>query len=370
MKENKTDVVEVTTKKKTKKQLAEEKVNKAVAAGAQKNMQAAKANKNDEFYTRLEDIEKELKHYRKHFKGKTILLNCDDPEWSNFWVYFRANMAEFGIKRLIATHYEMDGSPSYKMEAHLIVDETTGKKKIRQNRKIPLKGNGDFRSEECIKLMQEADIVVTNPPFSLFRELIDLLEENKKKYILIGNNNAITYKETFKLIKKNKLWLGKSGMVENFHTNIPKSDPERFKETLNKRNTYLVSEDDMEWKVNVHPGNGCWFTNVGTPADRPFVELTETYKGNEDKYPKYDNYDAININKAKDIPMDYTGVLGVPITFLHKLNTEQFEIVGITKNWDDYDERFSDPYVNGKALYARLLIKRKVEKETQNDNKQ
>ncbi len=333
--------------KKTKKQLAEEKVNKAVATGAQKNMQKAKAAKNDEFYTRYEDIEKELKHYRKHFKGKTILLNCDDPEWSNFWKYFRANMAEFGIKRLIATHYNMDGSPSYKMEAHLIINETTGKKTIRMKRDIPLKGNGDFRSEECVKLMQEADIVVTNPPFSLFRELIDLLEENKKKYILIGNTGAVCYKETFKLIKEKKLWLGRSGNVRNFYIKVNSE-----KDITTKSKKFIKKDSDGKeiWDVNI--GVGAWFTNVGSPEDRPFVELTETYKGNEYKYPKYDNYDAININKAKDIPMDYKGVMGVPITFLHKLNTDQFEIIGVTEN-----HSITQVYLNGKKKYTRLLIR-------------
>ncbi len=330
--------------KKTKKQLTEEKVNEAIKQGMQKQMQAAKSNKNDEFYTRYEDIEKELKHCRKHFKGKTILLNCDDPEWSNFWKYFRANMAEFGIKRLIATHYNMDGSPSYKMEARLVIDETTGKRTIRQNRRIPLKGNGDFRSEECVKLMQEADIVVTNPPFSLFRELIALLEENEKKFILLGNSNAITYKETFKLIKENKLWLGKEGYG---HTFVSPHDRDNW--DINDKTTY--SEKKL--------GMTIWFTNVGTPADRPFVELTETYKGNEDRYPTYDNYDAINVNKVKDIPDDYMEVMGVPITFLHKLNTDQFEIIGMFKGTKNGGESFvgEDPKVNGKALYARLLIK-------------
>ncbi len=339
----------------TKKQLAEEKVNKAIAVGAKKNMQKAKAVKNDEFYTRYEDIEKELKHYRKHFKGKTILLNCDVPEWSNFWKYFRANMAEFGIKRLIATHYNMDDSPSYKMETYLIVDEAIGKKEIRKNRRIPLKGNGDFRSEECVKLMQEVDIVITNPPFSLFRELIALLEENEKKYILVGNTNAITYKETFKLIKENKLWLGMSGIIQKFILEYKKGH-EKYDKYKGK---LIETKKDGTHVVEEQVGVGCWLTNVGTPADRPFVELTETYKGNEDKYPKYDNYDAINVNKAKDIPMDYKGVMGVPITFLHKLNTDQFEIIGMFKGTKNGGESFvgEDPKVNGKTLYARLLIK-------------
>ncbi len=326
MKENKTDVVEVTTKKKTK---------------------------GDELYIRYEDIEKELNHYIKHFKGKTILLNCDNPEWNNFWKYFRTNMIEFGIKKLIATHYNVDGSPSYKIELRK-KKTIRWKKTTLLERKTPLNGNGDFRSEECVKLMQEADIVITNPPFSLFIEFVDLLEENNKKYILIGNSNLITYKETFKLIKENKLWLGRSGTITTFRVKLPQGSKHTYKQTK-----VVETKDGFDY-IDVMSGTESWFTNVGTPADRPFVRIIEMYEWDKSKYPKYDNYDAINVNKAKDIPVDYKGVMGVPVTFLHKLNTEQFEIIGLLKDNKNGGESFVGEYpkINGKTLYSRLLIRR------------
>lgn len=240
------------------------------------NLHKAKKEKNDEFYTQITDIEKELKHYKEHFKNKTIFMNCDDPSWSNFWLYFSMNFEYLGLKKIISTHYE-DSKPSYKLEM-INMGETI---------KTTLTQNGDFRSPECIELMQESDIVVTNPPFSLFREYIAQLIEYEKKFIVIGNNNAITYKEIFKLIKENKLWLG-INQVKEFKQ--PDGTIKKF-------------------------GNIGWYTNLTHNKRNQEIILFKQYEGNESNYPKYDNYDAIEVSKVKDIPIDYDGAMGVPITF-------------------------------------------------------
>lgn len=335
-------------------QIREANINKLVKTGQKKLMSEAKRNQNDEFYTRLEDIQDEMKYHKKHFKGKVILMNCDDPKWSNFWKYFEKNQEPFGIKKLISTHYEPKGGPSYA----LIREKVERNGQIGYSTKtVKLEGNGDFRSEECIEFLKESDIVITNPPFSLFREFINKLNEYKKKYIIIGNNNAITYKETFKLIKDKRLWLGVSGIIIKFIVVVPTGTKHKHIQAK-----IIKSEDGNDY-VEIPFGIGSWFTNIGTPSDRPLTELVETYNGYEKNYPKYDNFDAININKSKDIPSDYFGVMGVPITFLHKLNSSQFEIIGIvngSRELNPYNE--THPFVNGKKMYARLLIKRKGEK--------
>jgi hypothetical protein len=286
------------------------------------NLHKAKTEKNDEFYTQLTDIEKELKHYREHFRGKVIFCNCDDPEWSNFWKFFELNFDFFGLKKLISTHYEQDKC-SYKLE---ITGDINGDGKVTSKDiiKTDLKQNGDFRSDEAIELLKEADVVVTNPPFSLFREYIDLLDEHNKKFIVVGNMNAITYKECFKLIKENKMWLGMNYIKEFLK---PDSTIQKF-------------------------GNINWFTNLEHKKRNEELILYRTY--NETDYPKYDNYDAINVDKVKDIPVDYFGVIGVPISFLDKYNPNQFEIVKFRKGNDD-----KDLSINGKCPYFRILIKRK-----------
>lgn len=259
------------------------------------NLARAKRNKNDEFYTQLSDIENELSYYNAHFVDKVVYCNCDDPEWSNFYKFFKLNFNVLKLKKLIATHFEPDGKASYA----LIVDRE-------RERRIELEGNGDFRSHECIQFLNEADIVCTNPPFSLFREYVAQLIEHNKLFLIIGNKNAITYKEIFSLIKHNKMWLGITF-------------PYDF---------YL----DNDFKVISGKLGGLtrWFTNLSHKKRNEEMILWNSY--DPDKMPKYDNYDAININKVGEIPMDYDGVMGVPITFLDKYNPHQFEIIelGIT----------------------------------------
>lgn len=258
------------------------------------SLHSAKRAKNDEFYTQLSDIEKELRHYKDHFRGKVVLCNCDDPEWSNFWKYFTLNFEHLGLAKVISTHYAPEGG-SYKLEY-------LGKG---QEVKTPLEGSGDFRSEECIELIKQSDIVVTNPPFSLFREYLTQLVGFNKRFLIVGSQNAITYKETFRLIKSNSIWLG-----------INK--PKEFRQPDGKIKKF---------------GNIGWFTNLFHSKRNEEIIIFKKYKGNERFYPSYDNYDAIEVSKVVDIPVDYEGVMGVPITFLDKYNPEQFEILGITKTW-------------------------------------
>jgi len=326
------------------------------------NLRKAKETKNDEFYTQYQDIANEIGHYRQHFKGKVVYCNCDDPTWSNFWRYFHNNFASLGLKKLISTHYQANSEPSYCMEYTGGNDFDMDAGKI-----TPILGDkgedgkqiytaGDFRSQACIKLLKEADIVITNPPFSLFREYIGQLMEYEKKFILIGNLNAITYKEFFPLLKDNKVWMGYNSVKE-------------FK------------QPDGTFKKF---GNVCWYTNLDLQKRHDGLwhlngkfDKTQAhcyYEGNEDKYPKYDNYDAINVDKTSMIPIDYTDVMGVPITFLDKYNPEEFEIIGFFNNYKPetagngfiYGEAvhvtstkslFRGPVINGKAIYFRILIR-------------
>ncbi len=298
------------------------------------NLHAAKKAANDEFYTRIEDIENELRHYKDHFKNKIIFCNCDDPEESNFWKYFELNFEFLELKKLISTHYNAT-EPSYKLE---LIGDIDGDGKVTKGDiiKTPLKQNGDFRSPECVEILKEADIVVTNPPFSLFREYIAQLVEYNKKFIILGNNNAITYKEIFPLIKENRLWLG-----YNSNKTMEFKVPEGYK----------FSREDENGKYGKVPAIS-WFTNLETKKRKEDLLLYKKYNAKD--YPKYDNYDAINVDKVKDIPMDYYGVLGVPITFLDSYNPNQFEIIKFRKGDDD-----NDLSINGKCPYFRILIKRK-----------
>jgi len=299
---------------------------------ANSNLHKAKAVKNDEFYTQLTDIEKEVKNYREHFKGKTVLCNCDDPEWSNFWRFFSAQFSFLGLKKLISTHYEANGS-SYYLE---ITGDTNGDGRIDGDDlvKKPLSGNGDFRSPECVEILKEADIVVSNPPFSLFREYVDLLVSHNKQFLIVGSYNAVTYKEIFKLIKANKLWLG---------FNMPKE----FKQP-----------DGTIKKF----GNIAWFTNLEHGKRNLKADLFWQYVPED--YPKYDNYDAIEVSKVCRIPSDYTGYMGVPITFLQSYNPEQFEIVSSNDCKSDRVPskehgliKDKDSAINGKPTYVRIVIK-------------
>ncbi|MFA5210982.1 MAG: adenine-specific methyltransferase EcoRI family protein [Patescibacteria group bacterium] len=287
------------------------------------NLRKANKAKKDEFYTQLSDIEKELGHYKEHFKGKTVFCNCDDPRVSNFFHYFSYNFENLGLKKLITTCYKNQDVNLFSQNnsEKAIYLEYTGDKngdKVPNLKEIGikhLKNDGDFRSEECINLLKQADIVVTNPPFSLFREYVAQLMEYDKKFIIIGNQNAITYKEIFKFIKENKLWLGHSLDGRNIWFRVP-----------NTYEKYHKIEDGVKYAF---VASTIWFTNLDHKKRHEDLILYKTYKGNEKDYPKYDNYDAINVDKTADIPVDYKGAMGVPITFLHKYNPEQFEIIGL-----------------------------------------
>jgi len=317
-----------------------ESVNGQTKSQKNKDLQAANQGKKDEFYTQLTDIEKELGYYKEHFFGKVVFCNCDDPAESNFWKYFSLNFEHLGLKKLISTHYEQD-KPSYKLE---IVSDTNsdGKINVLDTIKTPLKQNGDFRSPECIDILKEADIVVTNPPFSLFREYVAQLFACDKKFIIIGNVNAITYKDIFQHIKQNKLWMGKSIHSGDREFRVPEHYP------LNAAGTRV---DELGNKY-IRVKGVRWFTNLDYKERHEELMLYRTY--NEKDYPRYDNYDAINVDKTKDIPMDYNGIIGVPITFLDKYSPEQFEILG---NEYDLNIEKGRGYVNGKRMYGRVFIK-------------
>lgn len=306
---------------------------KTKKANNNKTLHAAKKGKNDEFYTRIEDIERELGSYTEHFKDKVVFCNCDDPEWSNFWKYFELNFDFLGLKKLVSTHYEKD-KPSYKLEIIRGKDlNGDGKHNDKDIVKTPLMQNGDFRSPEAIEILKEADIVVTNPPFSLFREYIAQLIEYGKKFVVVGHQNAVKYKEIFPLIKNNQLWLGKGfkGGAAHF---------------INKHyEDYAKAGDHKEGMIRV--SGVTWFTNLDIEKRHQKINFFEKY--DVDKYPSYDNYDAINVDKVSEIPHDYTGVMGVPITFLTVYNPDEFEII----------DSLPCPIINKQAIYTRIIIKRK-----------
>ena len=287
-----------------------------------KNLHKAKSNKKDEFYTQLSDIERELKHYKKHFKDKVVYCNCDDPRVSNFFHYFSYNFEKLGLKKLITTCYknqDMDLFSKNNSEQAVYLEYSGDKNgnnipDIEEIGIEPLEGDGDFRSKESIELLKQADIVVTNPPFSLFREYVAQLIEYDKKFIIVGSFNAITYKEIFKLIKENKMWLGHGFKGGNAYFKTTHTTDE-FAKGVYDKNTGLVKFRNITW-----------YTNIEIAKRDEELILFKKYTSSE--YPKYDNYEAINIAKTKDIPIDYDGVMGVPITFLDKYNPSQFEIIG------------------------------------------
>lgn len=354
------------------------------------NLHKASAAKKDEFYTQLVDIEKELKHYKEQFQGKVVYCNCDDPFESNFFKYFASNFNALGLKKIITTSYvkspivggqlplfEVEGlKPSgkepFKIEIKEVpdtdgdgainIDDVKHLLKHDKNIATPLRGNGDFRSDECIELLRQADIVVTNPPFSLFREYVAQLVEYDKKFLIIGNLNAITYKEVFKLVKKNKLWLGYNNGAKTYL--VPNSY---------EQNNIFVGADGKKY---AKMGNTGWYTNLDIKKRHESLTLYKKYTPEE--YPTYDNYNAIEVSKVVEIPMDYNGIIGIPVTFLDKYNPKQFEILGITDRDPDnnyrtkmYTREDSPKYndlnrraaikINNdlKPVYARLLIKSK-----------
>lgn len=353
-------------------------------------LSAAKKAKNDEFYTRMTDIEHELVHYRDHFKGKVVLCNCDDPFESNFFKYFALNFNPLGLKKLIATCYS--GSPiaggeyqpslfdddvdentgrhrrAYKAVVNVFRDTTgdggldmddirnlldSGENELTELHGDGIYGAGDFRSKECLELLDEADIVVTNPPFSLFREYVATLMDYDKKFVIVGNQNAITYKEAFPLLRDDRLWLGYNKVKEFV---VPSADhPERGNIVTDGKGGLIAKF-----------GNICWYTNLDIKKRHEDLLLYRRYKEDPSRYPKYDNYDAIEVSKVKDIPEDYWGVMGVPITFMDKYNPEQFEIIGCSESegrgfsnglWDPASKT-AQPIINGHKVYKRLFVRR------------
>ena len=323
--------------------------------GSIKHSHKAKSNKNDEFYTILSDIEKELKHYKKHFKNKTVLCNCDDPRVSKFFHYFSYNFEQLGLKKLITTCYknqqmELFSTHDSERAIWLEYNGDKNKNKIPDPSEIGLHNfekDGDFRSEECIELLKEADIVVTNPPFSLFREYVGQLEKYNKKFLIIGTWNAISYNEIFRLIQEDKIWIG----VNSNRKFTGFIVPEHYK----LHGTEARVDEDGNRIVSSN--NNCWFTNMDITKRHEELILYEKY--NKVKYPKYDNYDAINVNAVRDIPKDYDGVMGVPITFIDKCNPDQFEIIGkmTTTTIDEFN--YGYPFIDGKKKFARILIRHK-----------
>ena len=314
---------------------------------ANENLHSAKRVKNDEFYTKLSDIEREMKHYRPHFAGKTILCNCNDALHVGFATHFSLMFNVYGLKELICTSFNPDGQGM----VYRYHGDTNGNNipDMEEWEKTPMHGNGGFNTPDGIALLDEADIVVTNPPFSLFREFIATMVEHDKKFLIIGNFNAVTYKEVFPLIKENKLWLGVRPATGGMWFIIDEETSCGAKKVVDDKllgNTKSI-----------------WFTNLDHKKRHEEVILYKKY--NEEEFPKYDNYDAINVDKVCDIPMDYEGIMGVPITFLDKYCPEQFEVLDARdyalkeelKNKSTYLVKDADGSINGKAKYARILIK-------------
>lgn len=355
-----------------------------------KSLAAANKAKNDEFYTQLSDIENELRHYKQHFKGKTVFCNCDDPYESNFFKYFAINFNHLGLKKLICTCYasspvvytqlsffgqgkvvgeEQSDRKPYKIEItevkdlnadgavdltdiELLLNSVDGQPTL-------LKGDGDFRSDECVELMKQADIVVTNPPFSLFREYVARLIENDKEFIILGNKNAITYKEIFPLFKENKLWIGYMPMSAEIYFDVPQTF---IDEALKHNKDRSVVTHNGRYMAR---SQSIWYTNLDIKKRHENLILYKAYIPEE--YPRYDNYDAIEVSKTADIPCDYDGIMGVPITFMDKYNPEQFEIIGATESegkgfsnglWIE-ESKVAQPLVAGEKKYKRIFIRRK-----------
>ena len=348
---------------------------------ANKNLNAAKTAKKDEFYTQLTDIERELQHYWPHFRDKVVLCNCDDPYESNFFKYFALRFNQLGLKKLICTCY--NGSPvqgnelmldfgdfteepkkiAFKVEITEVKDmngdgavDLSDVQYLLQNDKnvLGILKTGDFRDPECIELLKEADIVVTNPPFSLFREYIGQLMEYGKKFLIIGNIMSITCKEVFPLIINNQMWLGPSITSGDRKFYVPNDYP------LNAANCGV--DDDGRHYIRVKGVR--WFTNLDHNKRHEVLDLVCHYS--EEEYPKYDNFDAINVRRVVDIPMDYPGIMGVPITIINKYNSEQFELIGEANHGSDNEFDLFKPLINGKYIFKRILIKNKKPENDEN----
>lgn len=327
-------------------------------ANENSGLHSAKRNKKDEFYTQLVDIERELRHYRRHFKDKVVYCNCDDPYVSAFFEYFTKNFEFLGLKKLITTCYksrQMNLFSQNDSERAIKLEYTGG-----APNSLPtpddigvtlLDRDGDFRSHECLEILKEADIVVTNPPFSLFSEYVSQLANFEKNFIIIGHQNAITYKDVFPLIKENKMWLG-----YGFKRNMAHFIAPHYKDTAS-------DADHREGMIRV--SGVVWYTNLDHNKRHEELILVQRYHGNETAYPRYDNYDAIEVSKTQNIPSDYKGAMGVPITFLTKYNPDQFDIIGATESegtgfssglWNS-GSGVAQAVVNGKRVYKRLFIR-------------
>ena len=344
-------------------------------AAKNRDLHAAKKNKNDEFYTQLTDIARELSHYKNHFKGKVVYCNCDDPRVSNFFHYFSHSFEGLGLKKLMTTCYknqERDLFSRHDSERAIYLEYNGDK----NDNRVPdpeeigirqLNGDGDFRNAESIELLQQADIVVTNPPFSLFREYVAQLVEYDKKFLILGHQGAVSYKEIFKLVKENKFWLG----VDNGGT-----------KWFGVQDHYDIATESRKkienGKKYFSMGSVNWYTNLDISKRHEDLILYKTYKGNEDDYPNYANYDAIEVSKVKAIPLDYKGIMGVPITFMDKYNPDQFEIIGLASDkreihdaliqcdeiyLDDQHKKYVGPVLREgdklRATYSRIIIKHK-----------
>lgn len=345
-----------------------------------RNLNAALKAKKDEFYTQMDDISNELKHYREHFRGKVVFCNCDDPYESNFFKYFALNFNSLGLKKLIATCY--DGSPvmgnelllqfdtpecepkkiAYKVEI-TEVDDYNGDGAVNlsdvayllQNDKNVLnrlQGNGDFRSPECVELLKQADIVCTNPPFSLFREYVAQLMKYEKKFLVIGNKNALKYKEIFPYFMNNKMWIGYTPMSVDLLFEMPSSYIENVIATGKAGSTYRLVDGKILGR-----SPSIWYTNLDHSKRHEYLDIWKHYSPQE--YPFYDSFQAIEVGHVVDIPCDYNGAMGVPITFMDKYNPDQFEILGVLNHGCDSEFDLAKPTINGKDLYSRILIRRK-----------
>lgn len=326
---------------------------------ANANLGKAKRIKNDEFYTRLEDIENELKNYRKYLNGKVVYCNCDDPYISSFFSYFSKNFEFLGLKKLITTCYRSQSIDLFSQcnsdRAIKLEYEGGAINSLPTADDIgvtELTGDGDFRSNECISLLEEADIVVTNPPFSLFREYVQQLIQHEKKFIIIGSKNAIVYKEIFPLIKNNQLWMGHGFRNGNAFFRV--SHDTEYADGVYDKTSGLVKFRNVNW-----------YTNIDHKKRHEELILVEKFKGNESAYPRYDNYDAIEVGKLKNIPLDYPGVMGVPVTFLDVFNPSQFEILGANRgvNQDPAGIYGKGSYINGKEVFKRIFIRNLHPKE-------
>ena len=309
------------------------------------NLRSAKKGKNDEFYTQLSDIEKELRFYKPHFNGKIVLCNCNDALHTGFATYFSLNFEILGLKELICTSYDENGHGT--VYRYFGDKNGNGILDMSEWQKEEMKGNGGFNTPEGIALIEYADIICTNPPFSMFREFVALLEKCQKKYLIIGNMNAITYKEIFPLIKENKMWLGPSITSGDRKFNVPNEY---------ELNAATCGIDDNGKKF-IRVKGIRWFTNLDHTKRHNFIDLYKKYTPED--YPKYDNYEAINVDKTVDIPIEYEGVMGVPITFLDKYCPEQFDMLGIANNVRYIGDVPCLTKIHGKKVYNRILIRKK-----------